>query len=76
MTDRPEEEELQERQNQTRRQGAVYQGAFEAVIALLVAVYAGYWLDGFFETEPVLLLVVVCRERPGFPLSIVHATIP
>ena len=40
-----------------RRQGAVYQGAFEAVIALLIAVGFGYWLDGHFDTAPWLLLI-------------------
>ena len=42
---------------QNRRPGAVYQGAFEAVIALLIAVGFGYWLDGYFDTAPWLLLV-------------------
>jgi len=40
-----------------RRQGAVYQGAFEAVFALLIAAGFGYWLDGYFDTAPVLLLI-------------------
>ena len=40
-----------------RGQGAVYQGAFEAVIALLIAVGLGHWLDGYFDTAPWLLLV-------------------
>lgn len=35
----------------------MYQGAFEAVIAFLVAALFGYWLDGYFDTTPVLLLV-------------------
>ncbi len=55
MTDRQHEKESQAGQN--RRQGAVYQGAFEAVIALLIAVGLGYWLDGYFGTTPVLLLI-------------------
>ena len=42
---------------QGRRQGAVYQGAFEAVIALLIAIGLGYWLDGYFDTAPWLLLI-------------------
>ena len=41
----------------SRRPGAVYQGAFEAVIALLIAIGFGYWLDGVFDTAPVLLLI-------------------
>ena len=35
----------------------MYQGAFEAVIAILVAVLFGYWLDGYFDTAPVFLLI-------------------
>ncbi len=55
MTDRQDEKKSQAGQN--RRQGAVYQGAFEAVIALLIAVGFGYWLDGYFGTAPWLLLI-------------------
>ena len=55
MTDRQHAKESQAGQN--RRQGAVYQGAFEAVIALLIAVGIGYWLDGYFDTAPWLLLI-------------------
>ena len=40
-----------------RGKGAVYQGAFEAVIALLIAVALGHWLDGYFDTAPWLLLI-------------------
>ena len=55
MTDRQDEKKSQA--GQGRRQGAVYQGAFEAVIALLIAVVFGYWLDGYFDTAPWLLLI-------------------
>ena len=55
MTDRQDEKKSQA--GQGRRQGAVYQGAFEAVIALLIAVGFGYWLDGYFDTAPWLLLI-------------------
>jgi F0F1-type ATP synthase assembly protein I len=55
MKDRQHAKESQAGQN--RRPGAVYQGAFEAVIALLIAVGFGYWLDGYFDTAPWLLLV-------------------
>jgi F0F1-type ATP synthase assembly protein I len=46
----------------------VYQGAFEAVIALLVAVFAGYWLDDYFDTTPVFLLI-------GFVIGFASLTI-
>ena len=55
MTDRQDEKKSQA--GQGRRQGAVYQGAFEAVIALLIAAGFGYWLDGYFDTTPWLLLI-------------------
>ncbi len=55
MKDRQHAKESQAGQN--RRQGAVYQGAFEAVIALLIAAGFGYWLDGYFDTAPWLLLI-------------------
>jgi F0F1-type ATP synthase assembly protein I len=55
VTDR--QGEKKPRVGQGRGQGAVYQGAFEAVIALLIAVGLGYWLDGYFDTAPWLLLL-------------------
>jgi len=55
VTDRQDEKKSQA--GQDRRQGAVYQGAFEAVIALLIAIGFGYWLDGYFDTAPWLLLI-------------------
>jgi F0F1-type ATP synthase assembly protein I len=55
VKDRQQVKESQAGQN--RGKGAVYQGAFEAVIALLIAIGFGYWLDGYFDTAPWLLLV-------------------
>ena len=55
MRDRQHAKESQA--GQDRRKGAVYQGAFEAVIALLIAIGFGYWLDGYFDTAPWLLLI-------------------
>jgi F0F1-type ATP synthase assembly protein I len=55
VTDRQDEKKSQA--GQGRRQGAVYQGAFEAVIALLIAVGFGFWLDSYFDTAPWLLLI-------------------
>jgi F0F1-type ATP synthase assembly protein I len=55
VKDRQQVKESQAGQN--RGKGAVYQGAFEAVIALLIAICFGYWLDGYFDTAPWLLLV-------------------
>ena len=43
-------------QAETRRKGLAYQGAFEAVMAIPIAIGIGYWLDGRFDTSPILLL--------------------
>lgn len=55
-----------------RRQGAVYQGAFEAVIALLIAIGFGYWLDGVFDTAPVLLLVGTAIGFASFTVRLIR----
>ena len=57
---------------QSRRQGAAYQGAFEAVIALLVAVVIGYWLDGYLDTAPVLLLVGTAIGFASFTVRLIR----
>jgi len=40
-----------------RRGAKAYQAALEAVIAIPIAGGIGYWADGRFGTEPILLLV-------------------
>jgi F0F1-type ATP synthase assembly protein I len=55
-----------------RQQGAVYQGAFEAVIALLIAAVIGYWLDGYFDTAPVLLLIGTAIGFASFTLRLLR----
>jgi len=40
-----------------RRDGAAYQGALEAVFAILIAGGIGYWADGRFGTSPWLLIL-------------------
>ncbi len=40
-----------------RRQGAAYQGALEAVFAILIAGGIGYWADSHWGTSPWLLLL-------------------
>jgi F0F1-type ATP synthase assembly protein I len=37
----------------------VYQGSVEAVLALLIAMGVGYWLDERYDTEPWLLMTGV-----------------
>lgn len=53
MTDRPDGEEKRSRD----RQVAAYQGAFEAVFAILVAGFIGKLADDHFGTAPRYLLV-------------------
>lgn len=62
----------EDKEFETRRQGAVYQGAFEAVIAIVVMTLAGYWLDGVFGTEPVLLLVGVGIGFTSFVVRLIR----
>lgn len=39
-----------------RRAAAAYQGAIEAVLAVVITTGAGYWLDQRFDTAPTFLL--------------------
>jgi len=55
-----------------RRLGAVYQGAFEAVIALLIAAGIGYWLDGYFDTAPWLLLIGTAIGFASFTVRLIR----
>jgi F0F1-type ATP synthase assembly protein I len=41
----------------SRAQGAAYQGATEAVLAVPIAVGLGYWADTYFGTSPRYLFV-------------------
>jgi F0F1-type ATP synthase assembly protein I len=70
VTDR--QDEKKSRAGQDRRQGAVYQGAFEAVIALLVAALFGYWLDGYFDTAPWLLLIGTAIGFASFTVRLIR----
>ncbi len=70
MTDRQDEKKSQA--GQDRRQGAVYQGAFEAVIALLIAAGFGYWLDGYFDTAPALLLIGTAIGFASFTVRLIR----
>jgi len=55
-----------------RRLGAVYQGAFEAVFALLIAAGIGYWLDGYFDTAPWLLLIGTAIGFASFTVRLIR----
>jgi F0F1-type ATP synthase assembly protein I len=64
--------EKESRAGGNRRQGAVYQGAFEAVFALLIAAGFGYWLDGYFDTAPVLLLIGTAIGFASFTVRLIR----
>lgn len=55
-----------------RRQGAAYQGALEAVFAILVAVALGYFIDRRFGTSPRFLFVGVILGFSAFVLRLVR----
>ncbi len=55
-----------------RRQGQAYQGAFEAVFAILIAVGLGYLADAQFGTSPIGLLVGVGIGFGAFVLRLVR----
>ena len=42
-----------------RRQAKAYEGAFEAVAAVVISALLGYWADDYFETTPWGLLIGV-----------------
>ena len=74
MSDRQHEKESenQARQFEARRQGAVYQGTFEAVIAVLVALGVGYWLDRYFDSEPTFLLIGTAIGFASFTVRLIR----
>jgi ATP synthase protein I len=51
------EGEQAERRRGARRQALAYQGAFEAVVAILIAAGGGYWLDRRLGSSPWGLLI-------------------
>jgi len=72
VTDRPEEREQSQRQRAARRQGLAYQGAFEAVIAILIAIGIGYWIDTSFDTSPYGLLIGAAVGFGSFVLRLLR----
>jgi F0F1-type ATP synthase assembly protein I len=60
MKDRDDDrrdEGTEQREPTANRDGAAYQGALEAVFAILIAGGIGYWADGRFGTSPWLLIL-------------------
>jgi F0F1-type ATP synthase assembly protein I len=46
-----------DKEREYRGQAAVYQGAFEAVVAILIAVGIGHWMDRYFSTSPLCVML-------------------
>jgi F0F1-type ATP synthase assembly protein I len=53
-----------------RRAGAAYQGAIEAVFAILISMGVGYWLDERYETTPRFLILGVVIGFGSFVLRL------
>ena len=47
-----EEPDIERQRRQASHQGLAYQGAFEAVIAILVGAGIGMWIDGRYDASP------------------------
>lgn len=71
MTGQPNDDQT-ERQRTARSQGLAYQGAFEAVIAILVAAGIGLWADGHFDTSPRYLFIGTAIGFAAFVLRLVR----
>lgn len=72
VTDRSTDEERAARQRTAQRQGLAYQGAFEAVIAILIAAGIGLWADQYFDTSPRYLLIGTVVGFTSFVLRLVR----
>lgn len=65
-------EEHDEQGRRGRRQAAAYQGAAEAVFAILIGGGIGYWADARFDTGPRYLLVGIAVGFCSFVLRLVR----
>ena len=73
MTDRRDEEERPKRPKRPKnRSGAAYQGAFEAVFAILIAALLGMLADDHFGTAPRYLLIGFVIGFASFVLRLVR----
>jgi F0F1-type ATP synthase assembly protein I len=68
----PNDDQQDDRSRTTQRQGAAYQGAFEAVFAILIAAGLGYWADDHFDTSPLLLILGTVLGFAAFVLRLVR----
>ena len=61
-----------DQERSARRQNAAYQGALEAVLAILIASGIGYWADQRFDTSPRYLLIGVVVGFASFVLRLLR----
>ena len=72
MTGRPDEREQAERRRRARRQAQAYQGAFEAVVAILIAAGIGYWVDSRYDSSPWGLLLGTALGFASFVMRLLR----
>ena len=69
----PQNADPESLQKTVQRRGiAAYQGALEAVLAIPIAIGGGYWLDGRFDTSPILLLLGAAIGFGAFVLRLLR----
>jgi F0F1-type ATP synthase assembly protein I len=54
------------------RRGAAYQGAFEAVFAILIAIGLGYWADQSFGSAPIGMFTGVVLGFAAFVVRLIR----
>jgi F0F1-type ATP synthase assembly protein I len=60
-----------DQQSEERRRGiAAYQGALEAVLAIVISAGTGYWADQRFGTAPRWLILGTCLGFAAFVLRL------
>ena len=52
--------------------GSAYQGAFEAVLSIVIAIGLGYWVDARFEVAPIGLVVGAILGFSAFVLRLMR----
>lgn len=72
MTGQPNDPRESDERRAKRRQGLAYQGAFEAVFAVLIAAGLGLWADDHFRTSPRYLLLGTAIGFGSFVLRLVR----
>jgi F0F1-type ATP synthase assembly protein I len=72
VTNPTEDTDQSDRWRAARHQGLAYQGAVEAVFAILIAAGLGYWADQHFGTSPRYLLIGMVVGFSAFVLRLLR----